>query len=56
MDDQRIISPGKAMDDSEMERTLRPMSLGQFTGQASIKESLSIAMEAAKHRGDALDH
>jgi len=56
MDDQRIISPGKASDDSEMERTLRPMSLGQFTGQASIKESLSIAMEAAKHRGDALDH
>ncbi len=56
MDDQRIISPGKASDDSEMERTLRPMSLGQFTGQASVKESLSIAMEAAKHRGDALDH
>jgi Holliday junction DNA helicase RuvB len=56
MDDQRIISPGKVSDDSEMERTLRPTSLGQFTGQASIKESLSIAMEAAKHRGDALDH
>ncbi len=56
IEDQRIISPGKASDDSEMERPLRPMSLGQFTGQASIKESLSIAMEAAKHRGDALDH
>ena len=33
MKDQRIISPGKASDDSEMERTLRPMSLGQKTLQ-----------------------
>ena len=39
-----------------MERTLRPPSLEEFTGQHEIKESLSIAIEAAKHRGDALDH
>ena len=57
MEDKRVISPGKSsMDESEMEQTLRPLSLDQFTGQASIKESLSIAIEAAKHRGDALDH
>ena len=57
MEDKRVISPGKnSMDESEMEQTLRPLSLEQFTGQASIKESLSIAIEAAKHRGDALDH
>ena len=57
MDDQRIISPGKRIGDGdEVERTLRPPSLEEFTGQHEIKESLSIAIEAAKHRGDALDH
>ena len=57
MDDQRIISPERRTgDESDVERTLRPPSLSEFTGQSNIKESLSIAIEAAKHRGDALDH
>ena len=57
MDEQRIISPEKRLGDGDdMERTLRPPSLAEFTGQGDIKESLSIAIEAAKHRGDALDH
>ncbi|MCQ2090480.1 MAG: Holliday junction branch migration DNA helicase RuvB [Fibrobacter sp.] len=57
MEEQRIISPQKrAGDESDMERTLRPPSLAEFTGQDGIKESLSIAIEAAKHRGDSLDH
>ena len=57
MDDQRIISPERrAGDESDVERTLRPPSLAEFTGQKNIKESLSIAIEAARHRGDSLDH
>ncbi len=57
MEEQRIISPQKrGGDEGDMERTLRPPTLTEFTGQDSIKESLSIAIEAAKHRGDALDH
>lgn len=57
MEDQRIISPKpNGLDDSDVERNLRPPSLNEFTGQEAIKESLSIAIEAAKHRGDALDH
>ena len=57
MDDQRIISPQKSsFDESDSDRNLRPPSLNEFTGQDDIKESLSIAIEAAKHRGDALDH
>ena len=45
MDDQRIISPGKRIGDGdEVERTLRPPSLEEFTGQHEIKESLSIAI------------
>ena len=57
MEDQRIISPQKSsFDESDSDRNLRPPSLNEFTGQDDIKESLSIAIEAAKHRGDALDH
>lgn len=57
MEDKRVISPKpNGLDDSDIERNLRPPSLSEFTGQSSIKESLSIAIEAAKHRGDALDH
>jgi len=57
MEDQRIISPQKSrFDEGDAERNLRPPSLEEFTGQQDIKESLSIAIEAAKHRGDSLDH
>ena len=57
MEDNRIISPQKsAFDEGDTDRNLRPPSLAEFTGQDAIKESLSIAIEAAKHRGDSLDH
>ena len=57
MEDNRIISPQKiAFDENDTDRNLRPPSLNDFTGQDDIKESLSIAIEAAKQRGDALDH
>lgn len=38
------------------ERTLRPKSLGEFVGQEKVKKNLSIFIEAAKKRGEALDH
>ena len=57
MEDNRIISPQKSsFDDGDSDKNLRPPSLAEFTGQSDIKESLSIAIEAARHRGDALDH
>lgn len=57
MEDQRIISPERRSgDESDVEQSLRPPSLSEFTGQKSIKESLSIAIDAAKLRGDSLDH
>src|SRR5439155_22256651 len=43
-------------EDAELERSLRPKSLGDFVGQERVKEQLSIALEAAKNRGEALDH
>jgi len=43
-------------EDAELERSLRPKSLDDFVGQERTKEQLSIALEAAKGRGEALDH
>lgn len=42
--------------DREVERALRPLSFDDFKGQAKIVENLSIFVQAAKMRGDALDH
>ena len=43
-------------DDDSFDRSLRPQRLDEFTGQSKVKEILSIAIEAAKQRGDAMDH
>ncbi len=43
-------------DADDVEVTLRPRSLEEFVGQERVKEQLAIALEAAKGRGDALDH
>ena len=40
----------------EVEVTLRPRTLAEFVGQERVKEQLAIALEAARNRGDALDH
>jgi Holliday junction DNA helicase RuvB len=42
--------------DEELERSLRPRSLADFVNQERVKEQLSIALTAAKARGEALDH
>jgi Holliday junction DNA helicase RuvB len=42
--------------DEEVERSLRPRTLADFVGQERVKEQLDIALEAAKGRGEALDH
>jgi len=50
----RLVSPKKLQDD--VVENLRPQYLEQYTGQEKVKESLAIAITAAKARGDALDH
>src|SRR5437879_4798473 len=42
--------------DEELDRSLRPRRLQDFVGQERIKEQLSIALEAARSRSEALDH
>ncbi|EHQ37086.1 Holliday junction branch migration DNA helicase RuvB [Methanoplanus limicola] len=53
--DERIVSPESAGDDV-YEVTIRPDSLESFVGQEQVRESLKIAIEAAKLRGEPLDH
>src|SRR5438552_15345609 len=54
--DDRIITMQKSDDERSFESALRPQSLQEYVGQARMKESLRICMEAAKQRGEALDH
>ena len=56
MSEDRIISPGPFDDDPQFDLTLRPQSLDEFIGQRNLKENLAIAIEAARKRGEALDH
>ena len=43
-------------DEQSLEKALRPLSLADFIGQKKLKENLSIFVQAAKSRGDAMDH
>jgi Holliday junction DNA helicase RuvB len=52
----QFLAPEIRDDDEELERSLRPRRLDDFVGQARVKEQLSIALAAAKGRGEALDH
>ncbi len=54
--EERLVAPTVSVDDAEMERSLRPQALDDFPGQARVRQNLSIAIEAARQRGDALDH
>jgi Holliday junction DNA helicase RuvB len=51
----RFTSPEKT-DDEVVEATLRPRTLDEFVGQDALKAKLKIFVEAAKKRGEALDH
>ncbi len=55
MTDERIIAPDFAQGDSP-EQSLRPLSLADFIGQKKLRSNLSVFIEAARGRGDALDH
>ncbi|MBI1898010.1 MAG: Holliday junction branch migration DNA helicase RuvB [Acidobacteria bacterium] len=56
MREQGIISAAALDDERQFEAALRPRRLAEFTGQTRLKENLSIAIEAARRRGEALDH
>jgi holliday junction DNA helicase RuvB len=53
---ERITTAVLAPDEEELDGSLRPRSLDEFVGQERVKEQLAIALEAARGRGEALDH
>ena len=53
---ERITDPEPLGGDRDFDRTLRPQRLEEFVGQESLREQLRIAVEAARPRGEALDH
>ena len=53
---ERVTTAVLAPDEEELDGSLRPRSLEEFVGQERVKEQLAIALEAAKGRGEALDH
>ena len=48
--------PGVQEDEVQFEQNLRPRNLSEFIGQSSLKEKLDLFIQAAKARGEALDH
>ena len=54
--ENRIVTTSEMNGDSEIEYSLRPKRLAEYIGQKKAKENLKIYIEAAKKRGDSLDH
>lgn len=54
--EERFVSGVHLLADNEIEGDLRPKKLNDYIGQVKVKESLSIFIQAAKQRGEALDH
>lgn len=54
--DDRITSAELQEEDARVEASLRPRRLDEFIGQEKVKENLSVFLEAARRRGEALDH
>ena len=51
-----VTAPNPEPDERQFEAALRPVRLDDFAGQPHVREQLAIAIEAAKHRGEAMDH
>jgi Holliday junction DNA helicase RuvB len=54
--ENRLVAPEVIRDDNEFDFSLRPKSLNEYIGQEKVKENLSVYIEAARNRGEPLDH
>lgn len=52
----RFVTPENTQEDGEIEVTLRPQNLHEYIGQDKVKEKIAVYIEAAKRRGEPLDH
>jgi Holliday junction DNA helicase RuvB len=56
MSEVRLVSPGRGEDEAQYEAGLRPRTLDEYIGQERVRENLHVSIEAARQRGEALDH
>ena len=56
MDETRVISGAANMEDVLIEASIRPKRLDEYLGQVAVREQMGIYIEAARQRGEALDH
>ena len=56
MTEERIITPGATREDEAVEASIRPQRLDDYLGQQPVRDQMSIYIEAAKKRGEAMDH
>ncbi|MFK4568519.1 Holliday junction branch migration DNA helicase RuvB [Enterococcus sp. UD-01] len=56
MEDERLLSAQSSEGEESLEKSLRPQSLEQYIGQDKVKQELTIYIEAARNREEALDH
>ncbi len=56
MSESRLISPEQLNDDDALERAIRPRMLNDYVGQPAVCEQMEIFIQAARGRGEALDH
>lgn len=52
----RLIAPAAATEDARFDHALRPSTLAEYIGQPSVREQMDIFIQAARKRGEALDH
>ncbi len=55
-EERRLVSGRASDEDARIEATVRPANFSDYIGQDRVKENLQIAVEAARNRGEALDH
>ena len=56
LQEERIVCPGLENEDNDIEVSLRPRTIDDYIGQEKVKENMKIFIEAAKKRGESLDH
>jgi Holliday junction DNA helicase RuvB len=56
MDEPRVVDAAETPAEQVVEASVRPRTLAEYVGQTAMREQLALSIEAAKKRGDALDH
>ena len=56
MNEERFVSPDSAVNEEPLDRSTRPLAMADYIGQAGVKAQMDIFINAARNRGEPLDH